>query len=101
MTHSEEESTALALLSQLSVSPFSQPLNTLAALKRLKHELIGHDQKKELFVRLGIVAPLVKILEASGNRDEIWSCARLEAGIAVGSLAYGEFSVWLAPSGYP
>ncbi|RPB02628.1 ARM repeat-containing protein [Choiromyces venosus 120613-1] len=89
MTHSEEESTALALLSQLSVSPFSQPQNTLSALKRLKHELIGHEQKKELFVRLGIVPPLVRILEGTGNADEVWSNARLEAGIAVGSLAYG------------
>ncbi|KAG0641964.1 armadillo-type protein [Tuber brumale] len=89
MTHSEEESTALALLSQLSVSPFSQPQNTLSALKRLKHELIGHEQKKELFVRLGIVPPLVRILEGTGNADDVWSSARLEAGIAVGSLAYG------------
>ncbi|CUS15388.1 unnamed protein product [Tuber aestivum] len=89
MTHSEEESTALALLSQLSVSPFSQPQNTLSALKRLKHELIGHEQKKELFVRLGLVPPLVRILEGAGSADEVWSNARLEAGIAVGSLAYG------------
>ncbi|PUU84005.1 armadillo-type protein [Tuber borchii] len=89
MTHSEEESTALALLSQLSVSPFNQPQNTLSALKRLKHELIGHEQKKELFVRLGIVPPLVRILEGTGSADEVWSNARLEAGIAVGSLAYG------------
>ena len=95
MTHSEEESTALLLLSQLTVSPFSQPQNTLSALKRLKHELIGHEQKKELFVRLGIVPPLVRILEGSGNADEVWSNARLEAGIAVGSLAYG-----IAPSRY-
>lgn len=101
MTHSEEESTALALLSQLTVSPFSQPQSTLIALRRLKHELIGHNQKKELFVRLGIVAPLVRILEGAGDADEIWESARLEAGIAVGSLAYGKLSACSAPAGYP
>ncbi|KAH0612213.1 uncharacterized protein H6S33_010265 [Morchella sextelata] len=90
MTHSEEESTALALLSQLSNLSLSQPQSVVTALKRLKHELIGHDQKKELFVRLGIVPPLVKILEG-GTRttDEAWGDARVEAGIAIGSLAYG------------
>lgn len=93
MTHSEEESTALALLSQLSNLSLSQPQSVVTALKRLKHELIGHDQKKDLFVRLGIVPPLVKILEG-GTRttDEAWGDARVEAGIAIGSLAYGRNS---------
>ncbi|KAI5841460.1 armadillo-type protein [Morchella snyderi] len=90
MTHSEEESTALALLSQLSNLSLSQPQSVVTALKRLKHELIGHDQKKELFVRLGIVPPLVKILEGGARTtDEAWGDARVEAGIAIGSLAYG------------
>lgn len=92
MTHSEEESTALALLSQLSNLSLSQPQGVVASLKRLKHELIGHDQKKDLFVRLGIVPPLVKILEGGSRMDESWGDARVEAGIAVGSLAYGRNS---------
>lgn len=92
MTHSEEESTALALLSQLSNLSLSQPQGVVASLKRLKHELIGHDQKKDLFVRLGIVPPLVKILEGGPRMDEAWNDARVEAGIAVGSLAYGKDS---------
>lgn len=83
---------ALALLSQLSNLSLSQPQGVVASLRRLKHELIGHDQKKDLFVRLGIVPPLVKILEGGPRMDEAWSDARVEAGIAVGSLAYGRDS---------
>jgi armadillo repeat-containing protein 8 len=44
----------------------------IAALKQLKNEIIGHDEKKELVIRYGIVAPLVRnltsSLKASGKR---------------------------------
>lgn len=81
----------------------------VAALKALKHEIIGHEQKKELWINLGVLAPLVRILntykgngkrkhrdvygsgaqskEKFGRSDE--EEARLQAIIIVGSLARG------------
>lgn len=95
MTRSEEESSSLALLEQLRGSDESaSPTSILTALRTIKHRLIGHDQNKELFVRLGIIDLLSNVLGHSGDSGqvEIWSEARVEAGIAVGSLAYGMFS---------
>ncbi|KAI9815776.1 MAG: hypothetical protein M1827_002172 [Pycnora praestabilis] len=81
----------------------------LAALKALKNEIIGHEQKKQMWIGLGAVVPIVRILtlakgngkrrsrEANGatgrgehvidhvDEDE----ARLQATIIVGSLAHG------------
>ena len=37
----------------------------IAALRSLKNEIIGHDEKKELVVRHGVVLPLVRNLSAS------------------------------------
>ncbi|KAI5787229.1 armadillo-type protein [Geopyxis carbonaria] len=88
MTRSAEESLFVSLLSQLSQS--SEPEAKLSALRAIKHRLIGHDQNKELFVRLGIAVPLSATLGSHGERlDDAWSEARVEAGVAVGSLAYG------------
>lgn len=67
----------------------TEPESILKALQTIKHRLIGHSQNKELFVRLGIVEPLKKILEQPAGPDDAWSSARVEAGILVGSLAYG------------
>ncbi|KAL7276039.1 hypothetical protein RUND412_000983 [Rhizina undulata] len=63
------------------------PPSVLVALKRVKHQLIGHDQMKDLFVRLGIVPLLVQILGDTESRE--WQDIRVEAGFVVGSLAYG------------
>ncbi|KAI9774945.1 MAG: hypothetical protein M1840_000161 [Geoglossum simile] len=84
----------------------SSLVSQVSALKALKNELIGHEQKKEMWIGLGIVVPIVHLLghsKASGKRrsrelngtgiyvqerpgeDE----ARLQATIIVGSLAYG------------
>lgn len=88
MTRSEEESSFLSLLSQLS--PAADSTSVLVALTSIKHQLIGHDQNKELFVQLGIAEPLVRILGTDGELDDAWAQARVEAGIALGSLAYGK-----------
>src|SRR5579862_1446783 len=81
----------------------------VAALKALKNELIGHEQKKEMWIGLGIVVPVVHLLghsKTSGKRRSrelngtgVYSQtaqerpdedeARLQATIIVGSLAYG------------
>ncbi|KAF8540779.1 armadillo-type protein [Trichophaea hybrida] len=86
MTRSEEESLYLSLLSQLQSS---EPAAVLNALETIKHRLIGHDQTKELFVRLGIAKSLISILGTDGYLDKTWLDAKVEAGIVVGSLAYG------------
>lgn len=87
----------------------SSPAGQVAALRALKNELIGHEQKKEMWVGLGVLAPIARILnthkgngkrrhrELHGSRghskqrgdrsDE--EEARLQAIIIVGSLAHG------------
>lgn len=87
MTQSEEESSSLALLAQLA--PSSNASVVEVALRTIKHRVIGHDQNKECFVRLGIVEPLVRILGSDEGINNIWAEARAEAGIVLGSLAYG------------
>jgi hypothetical protein len=87
MTNSEEESLYKSLLGQLR-SP--EPAEVLAALVSIKHRVIGHDQTKELFVRLGIVDSLVSILNSNAiAQDQVRQDVKVEAGIVVGSLAYG------------
>jgi hypothetical protein len=82
----------------------------ISALKALKNELIGHEQKKEMWIGLGIVIPIVHLVahsKGSGKRRSrelngtgIYSQvvqekpdedeSRLQATIIIGSLAYGE-----------
>ncbi|KAH0565742.1 hypothetical protein GP486_000865 [Trichoglossum hirsutum] len=81
----------------------------VSALKALKNELIGHEQKKEMWIGLGIVVPIVHLIahsKSSGKRlsrelngNGVYSQAvqekpdeneaRLQATVIVGSLAYG------------
>ncbi|MCJ1321491.1 hypothetical protein MMC15_006836 [Xylographa vitiligo] len=95
------------ILSELR-SPTS-PATQVAALRALKNELVGHEQKKEMWVSLGVVAPLTRILnthkgggkrrhrEANGALDRVGRAptrtdeeeARMQAIIIVGSLASG------------
>ncbi|MCJ1479672.1 hypothetical protein MMC13_008358 [Lambiella insularis] len=94
------------ILSELR-SPTS-PATQVAALRALKNELIGHEQK-EMWIGLGVVAPITRILNthkgggkrrhrevsgvlersgrSSSRTDE--EEARLQAIIIVGSLAQG------------
>lgn len=91
MTRSEEETNASSLLSRLSnISPASDPGVILSVLRSMKHSMIGHDQNKQLFIRLGVSRTLTEILGyREKNAGDLWSDARVEAGIVVGSLAYG------------
>lgn len=79
----------------------------LASLQQLKNDIVGHDQRKELVVKQGIVQPLVDILsapssKAAGKRSangvspqqtaRTWTQeddARLQATLILGSLANG------------
>lgn len=98
------------ILSELRSS--SSPAGQVAALRALKNEIIGHEQKKEMWIGLGVLDPLVRILNShkgSGKRrhrdvpgaqnspkrkgsrtDE--EEARLQAIIILGSLAHGEWN---------
>ena len=66
----------------------------LASLKELKNNIIGHDQRKELVVKNGVIEPLVGILSATGRalEEQSWSQAhelKLQATIVLGTLANG------------
>ena len=89
------------------------PEAQVAALRNLKNEIVGHDQRKELAVRHGVVKPLAGILSSearkggkkrrftNGNSSTAreadtatqWSTEeelRFQATLVVGSLANGE-----------
>ena len=80
----------------------------ISSLKQLKNDIVGHDQRKELVVKQGILDPLVDILassprKAAGKRSATngvslpqtpssWTHedeARLQATLILGSLANG------------
>ena len=89
----------------------SSPASQVTALRQLKNEVIGHRQKKQMWVRLGILTPLTSILNSfkgEGKRrardaefersiqpiEEARTSAqeaRLQAVIVVGSLASGQW----------
>lgn len=87
----------------------SSPASQVTALRALKNELIGNEQKKEMWIGLGVLAPIARILnshkgngkrrhrELHGSRDHSKQRgsrsdeeeARLQAIIIVGSLVHG------------
>ena len=74
----------------------------LAALKALKNELIGHEEKKNQYVRAGLLRHLTDVLAShkvigghTPNRHHGRSeqeDVRLQAIIVVGSIAHGQYS---------
>ena len=88
----------------------SSPASQVAALRALKNEIIGHEQKKEMWISLGVLSPIKRILNShkgagkrkyrDGNGDSKQTKrrgsrtdeeeARLQAIIIVGSLAHGQ-----------
>lgn len=97
------------ILSELRSS--TSPANQVAALRSLKNEIIGHGQRKETWIGLGVLEPLARILnssrengkkpfrdanglshhptaqEARSDEEE----ARLQVIIIIGILAHGMF----------
>ena len=89
----------------------SSPAKQVQALRSLKNEIIGHEQKKEMWIGLGVLTHIERILStyrgASSSRrrhrervgvteDYFYDVqnsddqeARLQAVITVGSLAHG------------
>lgn len=103
----------------IELSNPSTPEAQVNALRNLKNEIVGHDQRKELAVRHGVVTPLAGLLRTEarkggkrrkgvqngnsssgreGERTLEWSTEdelRFQATLMVGSLANGMF-VWNA-----
>ncbi|KAL8651572.1 MAG: hypothetical protein Q9210_003181 [Variospora velana] len=94
------------ILSELRSS--TSPASQVATLRALKHEIIGHEQKKRFWVGRGVLVPIARILNTSkgnGKRRDVndnataHHCrspfvrteeeeARLQAVVIVGSLAH-------------
>lgn len=96
------------ILSELRSS--SSPASQVAALRALKNDIIGHEQKKEMWIGLGVLAPIARILNSpnssgkkrnyelhgsnfqpkrNGSRTDEEE-ALLQAIIIIGSLALGK-----------
>ncbi len=60
----------------------------LAALKLLKNELIGHNDRKSAAIEQGVVPRLLAILS---NPNSLFA-VRSQAAIVLASLAYGTYS---------
>lgn len=84
----------------------STPAAQVDALRSLKNEIVGHEQRKEVAITHGIVRPLARLLrgdsrrggkrrrsgEGSGYNGE-WTTEdelRFQGMLVVGSLANGE-----------
>lgn len=86
------------------------PASQLAALKALKNELIGHEQRKKIWIDLGVIPTLASILssrraqygkrasrgvsgQGSVYRGEVIlsdeDASRLQTAVIIGSLAQG------------
>ena len=98
----------LPVLSELKNA--SSPAGQVRALRDLKNELIGHEQKKKLWIGMGVLPPLARILTSyEGNGQTTYRDtdaldgqvgdgsiesneieARLQTIIVLGSLAYGQ-----------
>lgn len=78
----------------------------ITALRALKNDIVGHQQKKETWVGLGILESIVEASTSKANKKSQKSCQeqiidagilgeeetlRLQAISILGSLAYGEY----------
>lgn len=95
------------ILSELRSS--TSAASQVAALRALKNEIIGHEQNKRMWIGLGVLVPIVRIIntvngsgkrrDQNGTRTALHGKtafsrsdeeeARLQAIIVVGSLAHG------------
>ena len=95
-----------SILGELHTAPSATA--QVHALRYLKNDIVGHDQKKERWIELGIVTELRRVLETQkhdakrrqleiGQLPETIAClkseeeeARLQAVAIIGSIAHGE-----------
>jgi len=82
----------------VQMSSLSSPDTRVAALRTLKNDLIGHDERKEAWIRSGVLKPLADVVTSQKEPDtpnkrtnEEREEARLQAIIVVGSLAQGQY----------
>lgn len=90
---------SLAAIEALATA--DSPQQQIESLKQLKNNLVGHDQRKEIAVKNGVLESLVAIIStpasgqqngASTGQGQAWTQqdeARLQAIIILGSLATG------------
>jgi hypothetical protein len=93
------QSMSLAAIEALANA--DSPQQQIESLKQLKNNLVGHDQRKEIAVKNGVLESLVAIISTSGSGEQngtsngqaqAWTQqdeARLQATIILGSLATG------------
>lgn len=89
------------------------PEEEIHALRALKNEIIGHEQRKGMWIGLGILEPVVQASTAKASRDsqktrqertpddeslDKEEALRLEALSILGSLAYGKYTSTKAAS---
>lgn len=81
-----------------------------AALRSLKNEVIGHVQKKEAWIKLGVLEPIVRTLASARSPGKLngkdagvplperplseEESVRLQALQLVASFANGTFPIW-------
>ena len=92
---------AMSLAAVEALVNADSPQQQIESLKLLKNNLVGHDQRKEIAVRNGVLGSLVTIVSSSGSGEQngtstgqaqVWTQqdeARLQATIILGSLATG------------
>jgi hypothetical protein len=93
------QSMSLAAIEALANA--DSPQQQIESLKQLKNNLVGHDQRKEIAVKNGVLESLVAVISTSGSGEQngtstgqaqAWTQqdeARLQATIILGSLATG------------
>ena len=92
---------AMSLAAIEALANADSPQQQIESLKLLKNNLVGHDQRKELAVKNGVLESLVAIISSLGpagqngtaiGQAQSWTQqdeARLQATIILGSLATG------------
>jgi hypothetical protein len=93
------QSMSLAAIEALANA--DSPQQQIESLKQLKNNLVGHDQRKEIAIKNGVLESLVAVISTSGSGEQNGSStgqaqawtqqdeARLQATIILGSLATG------------
>ena len=82
-----------------SLDALKSPADQVSTLRAIKNDIVGHDQRKEAFVRAGLLDILASILARSyGKRrssngvstsDSQEAEVKLQAVLVIGSLANG------------
>jgi hypothetical protein len=72
------------------------PREQLAALKQLKNDIIGHEQRKEIIIQHGVVEHLVRSLvgNGTGNARGKRRSTKIDTGGAVNRGGDGATSEW-------